>query len=390
MRADWALAERRREVRLAARAWRRAGAIDEPTLGTIEAAYPDDRARLGPVLRTAAFVFGLLALFACFGVIGLTTRGERSFGLACVVFALLLVIATEVLLGPLRRADTGLESATALTAFVAAVVAFGTLSHDAFSSERSFVSVLLAVAVLVSALGGARWGSWLLAVLACVCGLLLLARLPGGRLLWLLVAGLGAPLLLRASESPAFAPSHRRSFRLGLLLALVAFYLAVHLASWDHGWIEWVVELRDSRVSRPASLRPLSILATALVPLVALGFGVVTRRVLLVDLGIVLGAASLVTLRFYVQVAPLWLVLVAAGSAALLAALGVRRLLATGAGRERGGFSAEPLFEDAGRRATAEIVGALATLAPDAAPTQDRPLERGGGRFGGGGATSEF
>ncbi len=171
---------------------------------------------------------------------------------------------------------------------------------------------------------------------------------------------------------------------------LVAFYLAVHLGSWDYGWLEWLVDLRSGRVSRPVSLRPLSILATALVPLVVLGFGVVTRRVLLMDLGVVLGAASLVTLRFYVHVAPLWLVLVAVGSAALLAALGVRRLLASGAARERGGFTAEPLFEDARRRAGAEVVGALATLAPEAAPAQERPLERGGGRFGGGGATSEF
>ena len=115
------------------------------------------------------------------------------------------------------------------------------------------------------------------------------------------------------------------------------------------------------------------------------------------NLGIVLGVASLVTLRFYVHVAPVWVVLVASGAAALLATLAVRRLLASGPGGERDGFTAEPLFEDRARRHATEIVGTMAAFAPraTAVPADGRPdagrLEPGGGRYGGEGraATSE-
>ena len=48
MRADVAEADRRREVREAARGWRRSGAVDETVLAAVTRAYPDDRVRLAP------------------------------------------------------------------------------------------------------------------------------------------------------------------------------------------------------------------------------------------------------------------------------------------------------------------------------------------------------
>jgi hypothetical protein len=115
-----------------------------------------------------------------------------------------------------------------------------------------------------------------------------------------------------------------------------------------------------------------------------------------VNLGILLGVASLVTLRFYVHVAPAWMVLVASGAAALGVTLGVRRLLAGGHDGARGGFTAEPLFGDPTRRHATESGGTVAAFAPPAAavpgggPSRPDPLEPGGGGFGGGGATSDF
>jgi hypothetical protein len=379
---------------LAARGWRRAGAIDDATLASIEAAYPDDRGRLGPMFRAVAFVLGLLALNAFFGVIGMASSSSGGFGAACLVFSLLLVVATEILVGPFKRADSGIESATALLSVVYALVAIGFLLEKALPETQ--IGALLAAAAILGVLGSARWGSPLLALVAGSCALVFLARLPSGRLLWMLAAAVAAPLCLRASESFALPPVHRRSFQLGLVLALGAFYLAVHLGSWDHRWLEWLAEFRDDGVASATGVRPLSILATALVPVAVLAFGVATRRAYLMSLGIVLGVASLVTLRFYVHVAPVWVVLVASGAAALLVTLAVRRLLASGPGGERAGLTAEPLFEDPARRHATEVVGTIATFAPGATsvPAEGRseagPLEPGGGRYGGGGATSDF
>lgn len=393
MRAAAARANRSREVRQAARAWRRAGAIDGAALAAIEAAYPDDRARLGPVFRSVAFVAGLLALNAFFGVIAIASRGKDGFGAACLVFALLLAGATEWLRGPLRRADSGIETATALLAVVYAVVAFAVLFDRPLGSERLFVAGLLATAVALSALGSARWGSPLLALAAFACAFFLLARLPGGRLLWLAAGAASAPLLLRASESGRLPPVHRRSFQVGVVVSLCAVYVAVHLGSWDQRWLEWLADFggNDAPGAAASGLRPLSILATALVPAVVLALGVLRRRAWLLDLGVVLGVLSLVTLRFYVHVAPLWSVLVVSGLGALGAALLLRRYVQGGAGGERSGFTAEPLFEDPARQRAGELAGVLATFSPAPRATAGEPgLQPGGGRYGGGGAASDF
>ncbi len=391
MRRDAALADRRHEVRAAAQAWRRAGAIDDATLRTIEAAYPDDRSRLGPAFRATAFLLGIVALSACMGVIGMVTNRSEAFGVACLVFAVLLAVATEVLVGPLRRSDSGIETATALLSVLYALVGSGFLLEKALGSERQLLAVLLALGATLAAPASARWGSPVLALVAGACGLLFLARLPGGRLLWVLAAPLAAPLLLRTSESQVLPPSHRRSLQWVLVLALCAFYLAVHVGSLDFRWLEWLAEFREAQPLSAAWLRPLSSLATALVPVAVFGFAIATRRTYLMDLGIVLAVASLVTLRFYVHVAPLWLVLIAAGTGALLVTLAVRRLLASGRHGERGGFTAEPLFTDSKKRHAVEVLGAMATLGPAAsAAREDRGLTPGGGRYGGGGATSDF
>ncbi len=391
MRADAALADRRSEVRNAARAWRRAGLIEEGTLSAIASAYPDDRARLGPIFRTVAFVFSLLALTSFFGAIVLTTSAARALGVACLAFAVVLVAATEVLLGPLKRADSGAEAATGLLAFAYALVGAGVLLREAVASDRAFVLVLLALALVIAGLGSVRWGSSVLAAIATASAFLWLARLPAGRLWWVLLAVLAFPLLLQGSESRRLPPAHRRSLQWSLVVSLAASYLAVNLASWDRRWLEWLVSFREDGVAALPWARPVSIVATALVPLFVLGFGVATRRGYLMSLGLLLGVASLSTLRVYVHLAPLWAVLVASGGAALLTTLALRRLLASGVGKERAGFTAEPLFQGSSRRDALELAAVTAAFTPaaSAVPAEGR-LQPGGGRYGGGGATGEF
>ena len=76
-------------------------------------------------------------------------------------------------------------------------------------------------------------------------------------------------------------------------------------------------------------------------------------------------------------------------------ALSIKRRLDTGPSGERSGFTARPLFE--GRlQQSAELVAALATLAPAARPLPSEGAAPGGdfkpgsGSFGGGGASDSF
>jgi len=392
MRPEAAEADRRREVREAARAWRRASAIDDAALAAIVKAYPDDRVRLGPAFRTLAFIFTALALNAIFFFVMavFSPNDEGLIGVLCLAFGLGLCALTELQVGALKRDEGGTESATALVG-LAYVIGGAALLLFAVArpGERASLSFTFALAAAVLAAGAWRWGMPVLAALATASLFLLLGQAPRPRVFWTVAALAMIPALLAAGERPAMPPAHRRSLQAALALALVALYLCVHLGAWDNGLIEAMRRGNDRL--RDSSLRPAAILGTALMPPALVAFGAITRRRLFLDLGLALGIASLVTLRFYVHLAPLWVVLTLGGGAAIAAALALRRFLAAGPGAERAGLTAEPLFEDPARHRSLEVAAALvATPAARAPAATDRSLPPGGGRFGGGGASGEY
>jgi hypothetical protein len=396
MRADAAVADRRQAVRRAARAWKRGGAIDAATLAAIETAYPDDRRRLGPVFRVVVFGFSFVALNAFLLLIATCTGGagarEIGFAVVCLMAAVGLAAVTEVLVGPLRRADSGLETATALLAILYAIVGIGILAAKPLGSDRALFPFLFVLTTALAALGSRRWGSPTLACVATIAALFFLARLPGGRVVWMVTTLALLPLLLRGSESPALPPVHRRSLLFVLLIALGALYVSLHIGSWDYGWIEWIADFRDEPAAPGSALRLLYILATALIPIAVIAFGVATRRAALLNMGLLLGVASLVTLRFYVHVAPAWVVLIGSGSAALLTTLLLRRWLVSGPQQERFGFTADPLFQDTARRHLVEVAAVMVQVGPDARtiPAEPDKFQAGGGGYGGGGASGDF
>jgi uncharacterized membrane protein YgcG len=130
-------------------------------------------------------------------------------------------------------------------------------------------------------------------------------------------------------------------------------------------------------------------ITTAVLPLVYLALGIRLRRRLLIGCGVAALLASLVTVRFYVHVAPLWVVLTFGGLLAMAIALALERWLESGSGRERGGFTAQALDDERNQR-----LAELAVLAthPSVQPERAAPGEwkGGGGSFGGGGATGEY
>jgi hypothetical protein len=69
MSPDVANAERRHEVREAARDWKKALIIEEATLLAIETRYPDDRVRVRPALRVLLLLFTTFALLAAAGLL---------------------------------------------------------------------------------------------------------------------------------------------------------------------------------------------------------------------------------------------------------------------------------------------------------------------------------
>ena len=392
MRSEIAEADRRFEVREAAAAWHRARAIDDATRQKTEATYADDRARLPTVFRVLVFGFSVLAVtmfFSLFGfVIALGGQGASAFVL--LVFGLALVAATEFQMGRLRRRQGGTEAATAVlgVSYLVAGLVWGASLAAGVRGEAA-LDLGLVVFTVVCGAAAFRWGYTLFAAAATAALFVLLARTPVGRLLWIALPIVLAPVLARAGEAAALAPAHRRSARAMAAVALVFLYLAVHRGSWDDQMVEMIAGRHPDRPDGGA-LGLLATVATGLVPVVTLAWGIWTRRRWLIGLGTLGVLASLVTLRFYVHVAPLWVVLLLGGGAALALATALRRYLDSGAGHERGGLTAEPLFGEGEGRTTLELAVGAASATPEARVTGSPEFQPGGGRFGGGGASGTY
>jgi hypothetical protein len=390
---DCERADRNDAVRGAAADWQRAGVIDEATRQAIEATAPDDRVRVGPVFRVLLFIFTVIAVNAGFGFLSLFFTMKSSGVLAgfALVTGVVLALATDFQIVHLRRSEGGTEAATSLLAIgylmgAAAWWVFETIDLD----FRDGLPVLCLAGAVLAAMAAWRWGYPLYAGAAVAAALIALARLPFGRLLWIALPLVTAPFLLRLGESPRLPPSHRASWTLVLGVALAALYAAVHLGSWEAQLVE---EIGQAGVPPPRSdaLWWLSVAATALVPVILLTLGIRHHRYPLLIVGAGTAVASLITLRWYVHFAPLWVVVTVSGALLVGLVLGLRRWLDAGPNRRRNGFTAEPLFQDLARQRALEMGAAVLSFSPDARNVHEEPrFEGGGGQLGGGGSSSEF
>jgi len=113
---------------------------------------------------------------------------------------------------------------------------------------------------------------------------------------------------------------------------------------------------------------------------------------MLLDAGIVLAALSLVTLRYYVHVAPLWTVLLVSGAMLVALALAVERALRRAPGGEQAGFTTDALFSDGRGQQVLQVVAVVGTLTPaaTAAASAEKGFVPGGGASGGAGASDRF
>jgi len=394
MRGAWVAAERVEEVRAAARGWKRAGTIGEGTFEEILRRYPEPRTLPAPIWRVLSFVlasFVLVALAAAF-VAGLAPKSSDAWVPCAVLGAAFIAAADLQAHSPSLALRGGVEAASFWGIVLLIGGLFLALEETLHVGESKGTNLVLAGAAVVLALSAFRWGNAAFAGFAAGALFVLLARAPLGRLLWV-VAGVALSALAETfTERPSWAPSHRVCARGLVVCGIAAVYAAVNCWSLDHRMIEALGgrsrALPESGPGDGAWI--VSILATALVPVAVFLRGVVRRRALLVDTGLVLAALSLVTLREYVHVAGLGVVLSAAGGLLVASALAVNRWLRRGAGGERGGFTADALFTDETAFRAVELVPVLAAHAPAAKPPEPPGFSGGGGGFGGGGAGTSY
>ncbi len=394
MKGAWVEAERVEEVRAAARGWKRAGAVGEGTFEEILRRYPEPRTLPAPLWRVLTFVLASFVLLAVFGAFLVSASPNASSAwVICAVFGMAFVAMADIQArSPGMALRGGVEAASfwGVTLLVAGL--FLLLEENLHISEPAGPNLALLGAAVLFALGAWRWGNAAFACLGAGALFALLARAPHGRLLWI-AAGVALSVLAeRFMDRPEWAPSHRICASGLVVCGIAAVYAAVNYWSLDHH----VIEDLGGRTRLLADgwpgdgARAAAILGTALVPLAVLVRGVVTRRRLLLDAGLVLSALSLVTFREYVHLADLRIVLTAAGALLVGGALAVNRWLRRGPGGERGGFTADALYGDEAAFRAVELAPVLGAHAPPAGPPEQPGFSGGGGGFGGGGAGSSY
>jgi len=390
MNAEIVAAERAKEVRDSARAWRLKGFVSEEILSRVLPLYPDDRQRFGPGFRALAFIFTGIA---CLAIIGLWFAFfDRSVdsGASFLLWAVILAALTEFQRGPMKRTEAGAESATAVMAVLFVVIA-GMIGSDASHFNDSPIR-FLASAFFACTLAAYRWGDRSFFLGLGLSGFGLLAQLDEGRLLWIVVSSVLVPLCVRAARAEGLSPSYRRGAVILGAVAILALYGAIHIWSLDEHVVESIRVSHSGPFDPVApSLRTLSILATALLPPALFLVGWRRREPLLLYAGLLLLGASIATIRHYREVMPLSFALILVGAVCVSAALLLRRWLRSGEKGERAGFTADPLFDNTNRTEAIRSVVAMASFTPAAQPAASRPaFEGGGGGFGGGGATGSF
>jgi hypothetical protein len=385
MKTAWVRSQRDTEVREAAQAWRRSGAIDGAALAAIEAQYP-------AVWPNPSWVWGILGfVFVTFAAGGLFAALELSFH-AVTAIALFLTVALALAADRFRPSPSGPSSAAGGAAAFWCVLCLLIAIGGWVDWGEGTWTPLLAVGAVAWALAAWRWGYPAFALISAVFLFLLLARFPSGRVLWVLAGAALAAAMSPLLDRARLAPSHRRCAAAALIASVSAVYLAVNRYSVDYGFIETISGGHGPwSPSKPAQAG--AAIATALLPVLVLLWGIRARRTLLLDLGVVLGALSVATLRQYVHLGPLWLVLAGSGALAIGIALGLHRWLRQSPGRQRRGFTADILFEDENRQQALGVAATALTLSPEAAsPSQPQPgaFRGGGGASGGGGSSGTF
>ncbi len=396
MRAESVAWERAAEVGEAAEGWRRAGAIDEATERAIRRIYPDPCVTPSIVWRVLMACVVAVVIVCAFGAFEVAFRpNKEGHQVLLFFFGAAALGAAEALEASPRFSRRGLAGATSFLGIVSLLIGFAFFVLETVNMRfEDGLDRLLIAGVIAWGAGSWRWGSPIFAALSAVSFFLFTGRMTHGRLLWILAGAALAALASRRLDESTWAPSHRRSAAVLVMAGLAAVYAAVNIYSLDKHLVEDLGRWTWTREMPSRGLLLLSALATAIMPPAVLAWGFLSRRVFLIDTGIVLAALSLVTVRHYVHWAPVWAVLTLSGAALVVLAIAVERRLRRAPGSEIAGFTADPFFSDERRRRAMEIfpVAATFTSAPGQTPGQtiDDKGIGGGGRFGGGGAGEKF
>jgi hypothetical protein len=390
----WRAADRAAELLAAARGWLAAGLIDETAFAAIAADRASSGPRLGQIWRTLVFLCVVVGVSTATAVsfISFGVREALGVGALRLILGVALAVVTDVVVDRCSFQPTGAEAATSLLATGYLCAAVFVLVDDLHAHGQAALRMTYPWCAAVFALAAWRWGFRIYAAVAAIFVLLLSAQFPGARPLWIAVAALIAAWASVVRATRELTPSHREGVELVRFVGLAAIYAGVNYLSVDKGWLEEIGHILGAPRQRAGAVSLLLAgIGSALYPPAIIAWGLRSRDRALIAAGAVFAALSLATVRFYVEVAPLWAVLAASGAALAGASLLLERWLRSGDGAERYGFTAASISDEGRREQLLPVAAALAMAPPARVLPEERAGVSGrGGAFGGGGADGSF
>ena len=384
--------EQRIHLQTQVRAWTRSGLLGLEQGQALEASLQGDLKRTGLMLRLGLAVFTGIVLVAAVGLSFMLTdlRNEKAVAVMLALFGVLSILAADWVVTAFKVYRHGVEEMLAMAGV--GLLAFSPLpmTSGLFSSSGESIGFALAGATGCAAALWVyrRFGFLYAAIAAMACAANVPLQLGHDAVLQrVLTAAIWLAAFAVARAQRVEPHDDRRGAERARLqaAALVGAYLYLNL----HPTPGLVFVF-----ARDGAMVPWFYWGTYaciwLLPAAALWLGVRDRERWLIDAGLTMALATVVTNKSYLGWPrhpwdPMLL-----GVLLAVVALGVRRWLASGPGGERAGFAPVQILES---DLLAIRVAGLASAAMHptaAAQSQAQPESFGGGRSGGGGASGSF
>ncbi|MEQ1729656.1 MAG: hypothetical protein ABL982_14890 [Vicinamibacterales bacterium] len=384
--------EQRIHLQKLVRNWTRSGLLGREQGQALEASLQGDLKRTGLMLRLGLAVFTGIVLVAAVGLSFMLTdlRSETAVAVLLAIFGVMSLLAADWVVTAFKAYRHGVEEMLAMAGVGLLAFSPVLLTSSLFSSSTESLGFAVAGAVgcVASLWVYRRFGFLYAPIVAMACAATIPMQLIASRPM----ERVGAAVVLLAAfvvaRSVRVDPLNERLSEERAILqaaALVGVYLVLNVHLTPGGFIAYY-----SGEPMPPWFRWGTYACTWLLPAAALWLGVRDRERWLIDAGLAMALATLVTNKSYLGWPrqpwdPMLLGLFLAA-----VALGGRRWLASGPGGERAGFSPMRILES--DLLAIRVAGlASAVIQPaSAVPPAAQPESFGGGRSGGAGAGGSF
>ncbi|MDZ4185085.1 MAG: hypothetical protein U1D97_08930 [Desulfuromonadales bacterium] len=405
MIALYAQGEERVQVVEESRRWEEAELISPAQAAAVRERYRPE------LVRVNLFIRILLAFFTAIGVVALVAlpavllRVEQTgVTLLFLLFAPLCAwVADRQLIHGRRLHRCGAEEMLLFMAVVFLALAIGIPAHDLGRSVERWSWLAAHGIILIGATGLAIRYGYALAALGAVAALAALPfhladalhwYRPGWSrvILFLLLVTLGIWAQRRLGQREGLPRGTIWSLETVRLAALAGIYLDVNLFAHRLLWLDWLGWMPGTSGGNWSApwVDPIYAALTALLPVAAVGLGIIHRDRALLWCGVFTGTASIFTLKYFYHLGYLAEQLTIAGLVLGGLAFGLLRWLQSGPDRRRGAFTAEPLLEPRLYGLDTEALAAIQPLAPTPKEDQSGGFRGGGGEFRGGGASGSY